>query len=148
MGLTDSLVTYAQYLYNLLNDNKDELGLELVFYGDQTKLGATPAVCVDPNLKTREISGAPRRTAVELSAFIIVYHSKVQDNQTTRVETDKYSETVESFIHQNAQMGGLVIHSLVSRMESGYLTRSNVQYRTTRLTVDATSQIQLPYSVT
>jgi hypothetical protein len=64
--------------------------------------------------------------------------------QDVRQSDDELAENLEALIHQDGQMGGLVISSLVSSIESGYLMRNKAMFRASRLTVDATQQEQLP----
>jgi hypothetical protein len=64
--------------------------------------------------------------------------------QTTRQQADNVAESVETLIHEDPTLGGTVIHSLVSRIESGYLMRRGSLFRASRLTVEATVQTQLP----
>lgn len=141
---TDSLVTYTQYLYDMINTNLEPLGVAAIFYGDQAKIPVTPTVCVDTDTKVRVINGTSRRTENTLTAFVIIYHSKVQDNQVTRKEADQLAEAIETLIHGDSRLGGLVIHSLVTTIQSGYAMRSNTQYRSSRLTVQGISQSLLP----
>lgn len=142
--LSDSLVSFTQFIHDLIQANMVALGIQAVFYGDQTKIAVTPTVCVESDHKTRTINGLPRRTDNQLSAFVLVYHSKVQDTQITRKEADVLSEAIETLIHQDARMGGLVIHSLVTDIQSGFSDRSQQMFRSARLTVQGLSQSQLP----
>jgi hypothetical protein len=70
----------------------------------------------------------------------------VTSMQDVRQSDDELAENLETLIHQDAQMGGLVISSLVTSIESGYLMRNKAMFRASRITVDATSQEQLPSS--
>jgi len=142
--LSDSLVKFTQFLHDLVQTNMVTLGVQAVFFGDQTKIAVTPTVCVESDHKTRTINGQPRRTDNQLSAFILVYHSKVQDTQITRKEADVLAEAIETLVHQDARMGGLVIHSLVTEIQSGLSDRAQQMFRSSRLTVQGLSQSQLP----
>jgi len=143
---TDSVVDIAQFLFDQLDDNKTPLGLTDVFYGDQEKIPRVPAVAVESGTKSREINGAPRRTLNTITAYLIIYHSKIDASvQVTRKEVDLLAEAVESLVHSNSTMDGLVIHSLVTEIQSGYSAKGKTDiYRSARLTVTATSQSQLP----
>lgn len=141
---TDSLVVYTTYFFDLITAQKAPLQIQDVYYGDQLKIPRTPSVCVDSDNRNREINGAPRRVANVLSAFIIVYHSPVQDVQKTRKDVDLLGEQIEALVHADPQLGGIVIHSLVTQYQSGYATKLGTQYRSCRLTVQANSQTQLP----
>jgi hypothetical protein len=144
VALTDSLVVVSEYLFDLITQNKTPLGLQDIYYGDQALIPRTPALCVESDTKTREIDGAPRRTLVQLNTFLILYHSPVKDIQKTRKDVDILAEAVETLVHADAQMNHLVIHSLVTTMQSGYAMKTGTQIRSCRLTVQATSQVLLP----
>jgi hypothetical protein len=144
VDLTDSLVALSDFLFNLVEDNKVPLGIIDTFYGEQMKYPHTPAVSIETDNKAREIDGAPRRTLNTLTGYIIVYHSPVSDVQKTRRDVDLMAEAIEKLVHADSTMGGLVIHSLVTEIQSGYQNRPGTQYRSSRLTVVATTQSQLP----
>lgn len=142
--LSDSLVSFTTFIYNLILTNKTALGIQAVFYGDQQKIAVTPTVCIESDFKNRTINGLPRRTDNQLSAFVLVYHSPVQDTQVTRKQVDQLAEAIEALIHTDARMGGLVIHSLVTQTQSGFSDRAQQMFRSCRLTVQGMSQSQLP----
>lgn len=135
----------TDYVVTLLL-NHPELGLQDVFYGDQDFLPRNPAVCVEPNRKTQELNGAPRRTLIDLSVYVIIYVSATKDAQTNRRDADMLGEAIEDVLHTDAQCGGRVVHSLVTENASGWATKGGTPIRASRLTFDATSQAQLPYS--
>jgi ribosomal protein L17 len=146
MPLTDQLTDVAQFLFDLFTTNKAALGIQDVWWGDQSKLPRTPALCVEPATKTRVLNGAPRRTSLTLNVSLLLFTSKIQDVQNNRKAVDELAESCEALVHLNPQMDGLVVHSLVDTFESGYATRSGTLYRATRLNVAATSQAMLPFS--
>lgn len=141
-----TLIEMGDYLVDLLTSNKSSLGLQDVFYGDQNNIPRTPTACMDPGDKRRELNGAPRRTLVTLTNYIIVYHNKMQSTAKVRREDDLLAEAIEAVIHQDGTMAGLVIHSMVTSIESGYLMRDRTMFRASRITVEATVQEMLPYS--
>ena len=134
---------FVDYTIALLKAHP-ELGLLDVFYGDQDFLPRNPAACVEPNRKAQQLKGAPRRTNVDLSVFVILYISAISDTQKNRRDADVLSEAVEVVLHLDAQCAQQVIHSLVTSNESGWATKSGTPIRASRLTFEATSQDQLP----
>jgi hypothetical protein len=140
----DSYVDMAKFLEALLVTNRVSLGLSAVFFGDQANVPSTPTACVDPGGKSRTLNGAPRRTLVTLTNYVIIYHYEVKSLQQVREDADRLAETVETLIHSDSFMGDSVLDSLVIAVESGYLSRRNSLYRASRLTVEATVQAQLP----
>lgn len=136
----------ADYVVQLLQNHAAELGLLDVFYGDQDFLPRNPAAIVEPNRKEQELKGAPRRTAVQLGVYVVLYVSAITDTQTSRRDADRLGEEVEAVLHLDAQCNGQVIHSLVTINESGWSTKRSTPIRASRLTFEATSQDQLPYT--
>jgi hypothetical protein len=147
MPLTNQLKPVADFLEALLETNKGALGLQDVFYGDQNRIPRTPTACVDPGEKRRQLNGAPRRTQLDIVIYILVYHNAVTNVEVLAKTNDKLSEDIETVIHVDAQMGGLLIDSMVTNIEFGYASRGKTLYRVSRLTVEGRSQAQLPSSV-
>lgn len=145
--LTGSLKVFTSYYYDLLVAHKSDLGLQAVYYGDQDHLPVSPAVCVEPQGKTRTLVRIGRGTDVEFSLFLLLYGSKIRDPQTNRADIDQLAEDIEALVHQDERLGGLVVTSLVTRIESGYATKSNAIMRASRLTIEARSQERLPTEV-
>jgi hypothetical protein len=143
MANTDSFVTVAQYLQTLLNTNKATWGVVDVWYGDQSKLPHVPAICVEPGGKTRALEGGWQMTKNDITAYVIVYVAKLQDEQTTRLQTDQIAEQVEAFVHLDLQLNGLLVQGYFTGMESGYTYRSGTLYRACRMTYSGMSKTML-----
>ena len=119
------------------------LAPEDVYYGDQEKFPRTPSVCVDPGNRQRDLQGVSYRTDNKFALYILVYHAKIQDNQLTRQEVQQLSEQIETLLHLDPQLGGLVIHSYCTLNESGYVYRQATLYRTNRITFEPYSKTRL-----
>jgi hypothetical protein len=145
MALTASISELARYTTDRFQNNLAALGLEAAYYGDQDKLPVTPVVCIEPSDKSRALNGAPRRTLVEIDLYVLLYLTKVQSPQLNREQCDQLAEAVEAFLHADNNMGGRAIHSLVTRIESGFVNKANTLVRASRLTYTITSQQMLPY---
>jgi hypothetical protein len=145
MPLTDKMSVIAEYMYNQLLTNMGTLGLAAVYYGDQDKIPTTPVACVEPDTKTRTLNGAPRKTAVDLSLYVLVYHSGLRDPQSNRQDADILAERIEDFFHEDRTLGDQVIDCMVSTIESGYAQKTNDVMRASRLTLTARTQQMLPY---
>lgn len=143
---TDSAVVFANNAKAIVDSVKSTYGIADTFYSDQSQIGRTPTVCVWASNKRREIAGAPRRSHNTLEAYLLVYISKVQDVQVNSLEADTLAENLETELHKDPTQGGLVYHSLVTSIEFGYVTRSNTQFRTARLTFQGESKTLLPMS--
>jgi hypothetical protein len=144
MAPTDSMITFSQALQALITTNKVALGISDIWFGEQKKITTTPTVEVIPGEKTRTPAGAPRRVTNMFEIFIMVLAGKVQDVQQNLLDADNLAESIETLLHTDPTIGGLVINCLVIRIESGYATRSSTQYRAARLTVTAETRTNLP----
>lgn len=151
MALSQSLSEVCTYVFNKLDAsaNKIAIGYLAVFYGDQDKLPTTPMICIEPDRKVRTLNGVPRRTLVEFRVHVILYHSGVTSPQTNRRDADEMAEEIEALLHADPRLGAsagtqLAVNSLVTSIESGYVTKAGSLVRASRLTFDVTSQAQLP----
>ena len=144
MPLTPSLSVIANKLFVKFNDNKIDLGLEDVYYGDQNRVPVTPALCIEPETKTNTLKSAFRTVNVEFKVYIIVYHSQVASPQDNRRNADALAEALETFVHADRDLGGLVTHCMIDEIASGYITKGTTLMRASRLTFSAISQNQLP----
>jgi hypothetical protein len=130
---TDSLLTTSVRIYDLLRANAVSLGLQgpdgkiNVWFGDQGTLPETPAVCVEPGTKTRDLSGVPDMTTNLFDVHIFLYHSAVGgEQQQARRDTIDFAEDIERFLHVNHlnlanSLGDqIIIHGYVKSMDAGY----------------------------
>lgn len=151
MPLIDSYMTLAQITHDLLEDNKVALGLQAVYFGDQDRIPVTPTACVEPGGKRRVLNGMPRRTEVNLTCYVLLYHYRLASPEDILKDLETQAELVESFLHMDAQLkdnlnSPRVIHSMVTDIDTGYSTKRNSLFRASRLTFEATSQVLLPMS--
>lgn len=147
MALTDSLVTVADAIVAILEAKKVQLGIQDFYYGDQDRLPRSPAICVETGEKIRELNGAPRRTLVTLPVYLLVYHGALKAAAAgQRKENDVLAELIETELHKatNRDLGGIVIHQMVTALEPGYQRKTDGLWQTTQITITATSQVQLP----
>lgn len=144
MPLTDSIVVVTDYIYNKLVAAKTALAVADVWYGDQVDIPRTPALCVEPGPKNRVLHGVPRRSEVNFSTYILVYHGEIRSVETNRRECDLLAEAVELLIHQDPRLGDNVIHSMATSVDPGYANRAAGLYRVSRIVVESLSQVQLP----
>lgn len=144
--LTDSLVTFAQYVETLMRTNAVSLNVmnEAIFYGEQDTVPYTPTICVDADNKRNEYAAAQRLTDVHFTVHVIIYHSKFTSASDNALGSDMMAEEVERLLHADPTCGGLVLDSHVTVIESGYAQRENTIYRTSRLTFVGRSRTRLP----
>jgi hypothetical protein len=155
MALHDNLYVLTKDVQTRLASKAGQTGFGYeardVFFGDQQRIPRTPALCVEPGGKVRQLQGAPRRTEVTLSVYIIVYHYLVAQASVVREADDQLAETIEAFMHeaQNNQLldtnsEPTVIDSMVTNVESGWMPKGNSLFRASRLAFEARTQVQLP----
>lgn len=144
MPLTASLVEFNDALLTKLRTNQGALGINCLFYGDQDRIPGTPCVCLEPDVKSSSLKGAPRRTQVNFVTYLLIYHSEVTSPQDNLRSANVLAEQIETLIHADRTLGGLVIHCMVAATDSGYVRKNNTLMRSSRLTVTAESQDMLP----
>lgn len=146
MPLATKLSTVCDALVALLEAQAETLGIAEggVFYGDQARLPVSPAVCVEPGLKSATMYGAGRMTELTLTVTVLVYHSEIKSIASNRRDADTLAEAVASLIVKSPTFNGLVIHCMVREVESGYSVKDRTTMRSTRLQWTATSQERLP----
>lgn len=134
---TDLATVLAEYIQNLIIDSKTALGLKEVYFGDQLNIPVTPVGVVMPGTKRRElagVSGPGGRTLNALTVYIDILSSRVAPQETASKELFQLAEAVESFLHIDVTMGGLVIHGFVQEWDPGIAFMQNGQFRMVRMT--------------
>jgi len=146
---TDSSEVVANYIYQkLLNPtNMAALGLQAVFYGDQTLLPSTPAVCVAPGEKRRDYQGATFRTMNNFQTYVWVYYGKMQDIQANLHSSTALADAIETLLHGDLTLGGNVISCLCTASEPGMTNKGGVWMMAARLTFSSISKTTLPQQV-
>jgi hypothetical protein len=146
--LINTTSDFIAYLKPILDSAKSTTTPQIadVWIGDMNKLPRTPAVTLEPGEKRREYNGLPRKTLVILEAFVCVYYGAVQDVELNLQGSISLAEQIEAVLHQDAQLGGNVISSMVTMSEPGVVMKSGALTRATRLTFQAQSQQLLPSS--
>lgn len=139
---TDSLYVVAIELQAVMEQSKDDLGVEDVWYGDQNTMPRYPAVCVEPSDMIREIAGTGLGGATEntFQVIIYVYHGPLQDLSKNRKEADELCARIEFLLHNNLQLNGKVIHGFIVRNESGAADKAGSLLAAHRLTWEGKSK--------
>ena len=133
----------AQYVVDRIKLQTPSV-FDTVFYGDQDRIPGGLILCVEPDKRTRELSGAPRKVAIDVDLYLLVYINKLLDSEAARKMADEVVEGLEEFLHTDPQMNGQVIHNMVTNTESGYSNKGNTLIRTSRITLSIQSQQFLP----
>jgi hypothetical protein len=139
----------AQRIFALLDAAKTDLMNDnaLVFYGDQNRVPVTPALCVESGETGRALGGVPNRVENTHTCYIILYHSPVDETQTSKLQSEQYAEAVTAFLDTNLTLdldgdGGIVIHGFVRNIEPGYSykNKGNTLMNSVRLTWQGTTK--------
>jgi hypothetical protein len=121
-----------------------------IYYGDQERIPRSPAVCIEPGLKTRELEGAPQQTRNTFNVYILVY-ALGPELMKVRAQCDEIGEAIETLLHKDLQLrNGLppgsdnetVIHGFVQSFESSYAFRPGL-VRTVRMLWQGTTKTRL-----
>jgi hypothetical protein len=146
MPLTDKIDTWTTAVFNLINANLSAAELQAVWFGDQDRYPTTPCASVEPGQKMRAYNGVPRMYLVDLNAYVTVYVERIQDTQQNRRDTLRIAEKVETVLHADATLGGLVIDSYVQSSDPGYIDRGKTILSACRLTFTGRSKVGLPHN--
>lgn len=144
MALTASLSTVTQYIVDMLDTAKVSLTVDEVYYGDQEKVPNGRHIAVEPVQREREYAGAASSLQM-LNTFTVQIFTYVSGMgvESIRKECDVLAEAVETLLHADVKLGGLIIMGWVSSNESGYVIRSGALMRCSRLTWMGTSKTLL-----
>jgi hypothetical protein len=138
--LTRSGELVATAILTAVQNAPVDLGIQDAFYGDQTILPKTPAVCVAPGNKTRDWSGASLRTENIFETYVFVYFSKIQDVQLNTHGAQTLADAVEDWVMQDIKLGGIVIWTLCTQNEPGQITKQGSLMVGNRLTFQSMSK--------
>lgn len=151
MTLICDIADFAAITKQVLDDKAAALGINAVFYGDQSRIPTTPVACVEPNTETSLLkgSGVTRATQVNLSCFVLLYGSIIQSGQINRAEVDQLAKEVKKVLNSDPKLqlaDGIerVIHCYVTSVQSGYTNKGNTVMQSARIEFEALSQELLP----
>lgn len=129
----------AEELYTKLNDAKEELTLEDVWYGPQNLIPRYPCIIVEPRPKRRRLN-ATHRWDLTFSVVIILYHGKVQEVDITRRENEELAVLIEEFVHSDLSLNGKVLMGYITSSEPGVVVRGEAMVTATRMTWEGDSR--------
>lgn len=132
----------ANAIKEFLDVRKESLGVLNVFYGDQSIIPDVPAICVEPALTTRQVSGMPYQTDNTFTINVLVYHTSLEGMEGVQQQCDVVTESVEDALNTESipqqfaggsRFGGIVLHGHTTRLEYGYKVMSNKLMRCNRI---------------
>ena len=146
VAFTDKSSVVAMAIVALLETNKDALGLDQVYYGDQLNLPNAKCAAVRVGRKTREragVAGPGGRMMNFMPIVINVYNSTVGDEGSQRLVVDQLAEAIEDLLHLDITVGGLTLDGFVSEFDPDPTFRTGSMYRMVQLTYTARSKTNL-----
>lgn len=132
----------AQAIKDYIESQKEVLNVAQVFYGDQRKIPNSPAVCVEPAIVDRPLTGTSYQTTNTFTISIIVYHTSLEGIELILERADEIAEGVADAINLEGtpatfgggtQFNGKVISGHVIRLEHGWRTLNDQLMRANRL---------------
>lgn len=144
---TDKTSDLAVYIFDLLTAERYDLGLEQVFYGNHNMIPKNNTAIVIPGRKTRNLRGvsAPGGRVQNLLTVLIdiMTQDPLSGENDGRLATDKLAEVVETRIHQDTTMGGLIIHGFIDTWDPGETFINQSMFRVVRMTFTGESRTYL-----
>lgn len=120
-----------------------------LFYGDQNRLPTTPVVCVEAGPTRRTLVGAPLMVMCEHECYILVYHSKVQSEETNKLESETIAEGIANELDKNPTLigpnseAGIVTNGFCTSIDPGYAVKEGTLYKAVRITWNGSAKTRL-----
>lgn len=144
MTNTASSEVVANTILQIIQAQMGPLEIAVCYYGDQTILDKTPAVCVSPGNKTREWQGASFTTMNHFETYVYVYYGKIQDAQVNLHSAQTLADAIEPVVQQDVTLGGIVIGTLCVQNEPGMINKQGSLMMGNRMTFQSFSKTRLP----
>lgn len=148
MNFTYSLVDIADRIVEILEDNKLDLDLEEVYFGNQNLVPRTPAIMVDPNEIVRTLRQTGHVTENIMEIEMMYFYASNKGNEVNTREALLGAEAVADLLNSHPKLtttdgNDLVINGYVTRISSGFVTRRNTIYTAARLLWNGQSRTRL-----
>jgi hypothetical protein len=147
MTNTDRAEVVANYIFTMMQDNATALGVEDVWYGDQTLLPKTPAICVSPGDKKRIFQGSSYRTLNTFETYVMVYWGQIQDIQANLHSCTNLADDIETLVHSDLTLGGNVFSVICMQNQPGIANKQGALLVGARLTFESMSKTTFPTQV-
>jgi hypothetical protein len=112
------IIQVLDYLHNRIDNNKTELGLKYITYGDEQLLPEYPALVLTAE---RPISTEFHATRQYRRTFLVdlwLFHARLSVGRRVRTRQDiELSRNLEVFLNTDRTCDGHVIHCLVESMQ-------------------------------
>ena len=142
MAFTYKGSVVAQAIKRFIESNKEILDVKAVYYGDQSTFPTYPAVCVEPAITTRDLSGIPYQTDNNFTVSILVYVASLEGIENIQEKCDAVAEDVQDAVNAESvdsqfaggtRFGGIIVSGNAARLEYGYKMLSNRLTRCNRI---------------
>jgi hypothetical protein len=135
---TDKMTEIDQYFFELCTANANAWGIQEVLDAPYQLIGATPAISLEPTQLDRGFAGAAgigtMRAMDDFRYMIHIHHCRLQDAGTNHRQNMERAELIVDKIHEDKQLGGLVVEGWIARQEYGITRAINSLMWATRLT--------------
>jgi len=154
-GYADATETITNYFYTAVVGNAASLGLPVVgvktdgtpnsvWYGDQTILPVTPAVCVVPGPEQSVYNGVGGRPVMmTFTTFLVVYFGKIQDAQQNTHQALALANTIKRFFNIDITLGGNAIDTMCAAVDPGVGIKQGALIDAARMTFRTRSKVTL-----
>lgn len=104
-----------------------------VFIGDENLIPRTPAAAVIANSRTRELVETGHVTMNTFTVDVMLYHAELGAFNLNRFKSIQHAEALETHLHQDMTLGGLLFNSYCTAIEPGFSTREKQILVSTRI---------------
>lgn len=119
------IIQILDYLHDRIDDNKTELGLRYVTYGDEQLLPEYPAVVLTAERPITSQLHATGQFARVFTCDLWVFHAKLQVGRRIRTREDiELARRMEVFLNSDMTCGGHLIQCWVEEMQPVVIGRT------------------------
>lgn len=112
------------YLHDRIDNNKGQLGLAYVTYGEEALLPEYPACVLTAERPLQRELHATRQFMVTFNCDLWVFHAKLAVGRRVRNKEDiLLAKALRKFIHSDFTLGGHIIFGFVENEVPGTITR-------------------------
>lgn len=112
------IIQVLDYLHNRIDNNKAELGLKYITYGDEQLLPQYPALVVTAERPTETVLHATRQYRRRFLVDLWLFHARLNASRRVRTREDiELSRNLEIFLNLDRTCDGHVIHCFVESMQ-------------------------------
>lgn len=128
------------YIANLLDLHKGELGLEYIVFGDGQLLPRYPCAVVDFDSLER-IDHTTHYFLINIQVCVYLLHGNLGVDRSVRTRADlELTTRVVNLLHTDRTLGGAVVSSRVTMEEPGTISTKNETIIGTQITFVATNR--------